>query len=170
MKNWKQFVGILLILAVMVVACAGSGSSVSEGIDEGKRARDFTLKMLHGDEVSLADYAGQVVLVNFWATWCPPCAAEIPDLEAVYRARKDEGFVILGVNVQDHPKIVEPFVADLGMTYPVLLDETDQVSKEYRAQSLPMSILVDRDGVIQVRHVGYLSGEQLERYLAEMLP
>lgn len=170
MKNWKRLAGILLILAVTVVACAGSGSSVSEGIDEGKQARDFTLKTLHGEEVSLVDYEGQVVLVNFWATWCPPCAAEIPDLEAVYQARKDEGFVILGVNVQDHPDMAEAFVADFGMTYPVLLDETDQVSNEYRTQSLPMSILVDRDGVIQVRHVGYLSGGQLEQYLAEVLP
>jgi peroxiredoxin len=168
MKNWKQIAGLLAILAVAVVACASPGTL--EGVAEGERARDFTLKTLDGSQISLRDYEGQVVLVNFWGTWCPPCADEIPDLEAVYQARQDDGFVILGVNVRDHPQMVESFVADLGVSYPVVLDEADQVSQEYRVRGLPLSVLVDRDGVIRVRHIGYLSAEQLLQYLAEVLP
>ena len=80
------------------------------GINEGNRARDFTLETLAGDEVSLSDYVGNVVLINFWATWCPPCRAEIPDLEATYRARQAAGFVVLGVNVDESRAEVQPFV------------------------------------------------------------
>lgn len=169
MKNWKYITAALLILAVTMAACSGPESAASQGISVGNRARDFTLESLDGGKVSLSDYKDQVVLVNLWATWCPPCRAEIPDLEAAYRAHKDEGFVVLGVNVEESAQAIEPFVADLDMTYPVLLDERGQVMNDYRALGLPISLLVDREGVIQERHVGILTASQLERYLSELL-
>jgi peroxiredoxin len=168
-KNWKYIAAVLLILAVMMAACSGPGSAASQGISVGNRARDFTLESLDGGKVSLSDYRDQVVLVNLWATWCPPCRAEIPDLEAAYRAHRDEGFVVLGVNVEESVQAIEPFVTNLDMTYPVLLDERGQVMNDYRALGLPMSLLVDREGVIQERHVGILTASQLERYLSELL-
>ncbi len=161
--------GWLLVLAVVLAACTGPGVAAPGGISEGNRARDFELDSLDGGQVSLSDYRGSVVLVNFWATWCPPCRAEIPDFEAAYRAHKSEGFVVLGINVEEPVQIVEPFVEDFGMTYPVLLDETGKVMQEYRARGLPMSILVDREGIIQRRHIGYLSAGQLDGYLADSL-
>jgi peroxiredoxin len=168
-KNWKYIAAVLLILAVMMAACSGPGSAAPQGISVGNRARDFTLESLDGGKVSLSDYKDQVVLVNLWATWCPPCRAEIPDLEAAYRAHRDEGFVVLGVNVEESVQAIEPFVTNLDMTYPVLLDERGQVMNDYRALGLPMSLLVDREGVIQERHVGILTASQLERYLSELL-
>ncbi len=174
MKHWKALVGILMILALGLGACAGpgtgSGSSAPIGINTGNQARDFRLKSVDGSEVSLSDFRGDVVLVNFWATWCAPCRAEIPDFEEAYQAHKDEGFVILGLNEQEAPQAVEPFIEEIGMTYPVLLDEQGQVMGEYRTLGLPTSLLMDRNGVIQVRHTGILSAAQLEKHLSKLLP
>jgi peroxiredoxin len=166
----KWVAGLLLVLAVVVTACTGPGSAVASGITEGSRARDFTLESLAGGKASLRDYQGSVVLLNFWATWCPPCQDEIPDFEAAYQAHKDEGFVILGVNVEESRTAVEPFVQGLQMSYPILLDESGKVMQEYRARGLPMSLLIDRDGVIRVRHVGYLPAYKLDEYLEDILP
>jgi cytochrome c biogenesis protein CcmG/thiol:disulfide interchange protein DsbE len=169
-KGWPKVAGLLLVLAAMAAACAGPGAGAVQGVNQGNRARDFTLETLEGAELSLQDYRGNVVLVNFWATWCTPCRDEIPDIQAAYEAYQDDGFVVLGINVEEPQQRVEQFVAALGMTYPVLLDETGQILKMYRAIGLPMSVILDGDGVIQVRHVGYLTAAQLERYLAQLLP
>jgi peroxiredoxin len=160
-----RLMGVLLLAALLLAACSGV-----EGVTQGNFARDFTLQTLDGDKVSLSDYEGQVVLVNFWATWCPPCRAEIPDLEVAYRQHGGEGFTVLGVSVEESAEQVRPFVAAMQMTYPVLLDEKSQVMRQYRVPGLPMSLILDRDGVIQVRHVGYLSADQLADYLADLLP
>ena len=170
MRNWKILAGVLLLLAVTLVACGGSDSSGLTGVNKGNLASDFTLEALDGTDVSLGDYRGSVVLINFWATWCPPCRAEIPDIEQAYRTREDDGFVVLGVSVEQSRASVEPFVEFVGMTYPVLLAETSQMDYQGPAPGLPMTILLDQDGVIQVRHVGVLTMEQLEDYLAQVLP
>jgi cytochrome c biogenesis protein CcmG/thiol:disulfide interchange protein DsbE len=169
-RHWSQFAGLGLILAVALVACSGPGSVAPQGINIGNVARDFTLESLDGGQVSLSDYGGSVVLVNFWATWCPPCRAEIPDLDSAYRAHKDEGFVVLGVDVEESRQQVESFMADVDVTYPMLLDGKGQVMKAYRVRGLPMSVIVDRDGVVQVRHMGYLSADTLDDYLGQVLP
>jgi len=166
----RRLAGVLLLTA-SGASCAGGGDPVAvPGISKGSVAVGFQLPGLDGQEVSLNDYLGSVVLINFWATWCPPCRAEIPDIEAAYRARRDEGFVVLGVSVEQAPDHVASFVEAMGMSYPVLLDETGAVSRTYRAPGLPASVFLDREGVIQVRHVGQLTSAQLEGYLAELLP
>ena len=163
-----------MILSLGAGACTGSsaesGSPPLQGINTGNQARDFTLKSLDGSKVTLSDFQGDVVLINFWATWCAPCRAEIPDFEEAYQVHKDEGFVILGLNEQEAPQVIGPFIEELGMTYPVLLDEQGQVMSEYRVLGLPTSLLVDRHGVIQVRHTGTLSAAQLESHLTKLLP
>lgn len=160
----------LLALASLLVGCGSSGPGVSEGIGEGNQAPDFRLEALDGSRISLQDHQGEVVLVNFWATWCAPCRDEIPDIEAVYQARRDDGFVVLGVNSHETRGAIQPFVEELGVSYPILIDETGRVEKTYRPVGLPMSVLVDQDGIIQVRHVGLLTRDQLQEYLAELLP
>ena len=161
---------LLLLLLVMLVSCGGGEGATLMGVNEGNQARDFTLEALDGREVSLSDFQGKVVLINFWATWCAPCRAEIPDLQAAYETHQGAGFVVLGVNVEESRAAVEPFVAEFGMTYPVLFDETGQLLKQYRAIGLPMSILVDEEGLIQARHTGYLTEGQLEDYLERVFP
>jgi peroxiredoxin len=172
LRNWKPFAGMLLLLVVAVVlaGCTGPGQEAPGGINVGNRARDFTLEDLAGDKVSLSDYRGDVVLINFWATWCPPCRAEIPDLEAAYRTWGGNGLVVLGLSTDESREQVQAFVDEFGVTYPVLLDSEAKIMQTYRARGLPTSVLVDRDGVIQVRHIGYLAAEQLNDYLAQVMP
>jgi peroxiredoxin len=159
-----------LLLLLVVAACSGPGEAVPEGINEGHRARDFKLETLDGQETSLSDYEDSVVLINFWATWCAPCRAEVPDLEATYQKYQDDGFVVLGVNLEEPPETIVPFVEEFDVTYPILLDRNGELMKTYRAMGLPMSVLVDREGMIQVRHVGFLTASQLEDYLANLVP
>ncbi len=166
----RRLAGVLLLIA-SAASCAGGGDSVDlPGINKGSVAVDFELPDLDGEEITLSDYRGSVVLINFWATWCPPCRAEIPDIEEAYQARRDEGFMVLGVSVEQAPDHVESFVEAMGMSYPVLLDEAGVVSGTYRAPGLPISLFLDREGVIRIRHVGQLTSALLEQYLAELLP
>ena len=168
-RGWWKIVGLLLVLVLILAACGGTTGDVPEGISEGKRAPDFSLERLEGGEVSLSDHRGDVVLINFWATWCAPCRAEIPAIEAVHQARQNDGFVVLGVNYQESRDVVEPFARELAVTYPVLLDESGRIMETYRAIGLPMSVLVDREGIIRVRHTGVLTEEQLDGYLEDLI-
>lgn len=172
---------LLLVAAFLLVGglagCSGGeqagaagDDAALQGITPGKTALEFSLETLDGNRVSLSDYRGQVVLVNFWATWCPPCRAEIPDLEAAHQAHQNSGLVILGVSVEDPPDLVELFLREVDITYPILLDRSGKVYRAYRAPGLPMSVLVDRDGIIQFRHIGELSAHELDEYLSQMLP
>lgn len=170
MGSWRRVVTLLAILALTLVACRAEDPGDPQGINQGNRARDFALETLDGTQVSLKDHEGKVVLINFWATWCAPCKAEIPDIQAAYDRYRDEGFVVLGVSVEEPREVVKPFVDALGVTYPVLLDEKGQVMKTYRALGLPMSTIVDPEGVIQVRHIGYMTAAQLDSYLEQLLP
>jgi len=159
-----------MLLGPLLLACGGPDSEVRTGINQGNQAPNFRLKALDGQEVSLEDYRGSVVLLNFWATWCAPCIEEVPALEAAYRARHEDGFVVLGVNFQESPQEIEPFVEAMDVSYPILLDTNGQVMKTFRAVGLPVSLLIDEEGVIQVRHTGLLNGTQLAEYLATLLP
>lgn len=170
-KKRLVLAGGLLVLAVILTACGGDGSaaSQSQGFEVGKQARDFALKTLDEGQTSLSDYRGKVVVLNFWATWCPPCRAELPDFEQAHRDRQGDGLVVLGVNTEEPAAVVRSFVDEIGLTFPILLDETGQVAREYRAAGLPMTLVIDREGLIQVRHVGYLSAAKLDEYLSKVL-
>ena len=134
-------------------------------------APDFELKTLKGDTIKLSDLRGQAVLVNLWATWCPPCRAEMKTLEKVQNDYKDRGFSILAVNMtsQDDPNAVAPFVEEQGLTYPILLDEAGQVAKAYQMKSLPSSFFIDRDGIIKEVVIGGPMAEALLRTRIEKL-
>ncbi len=160
----------LLLLVPIAVACSGADDpDPREGVMVGSPAHDFTLESLDGKPVSLSDFQGSVILINFWATWCPPCQAEIPDFEEAYRQRAGDGLVVLGVNVEEPAGEVRPFVTDMGITYPVVLDRDGRVSREYRALGLPTSLLVDQDGVIRYRKEGILSASELAWHLADLI-
>jgi len=170
MVNGIRIATLSLLMVLILVACSEADPDASVGVMVGSRAHNFSLESLDGERVSLADLKGSVVLVNFWATWCPPCQAEIPDFEEAYREHGDEGLVVLGVNVEEPPSQVLPFVTDMGMTYPVLLDRDGRISREYRALGLPTSLLVDRDGVIRFRQEGILTASELAWHLADLMP
>ena len=117
-------------------------------------APDFTLRDLAGRPRRLAEFRGQVVLINFWATWCLPCRAEMPAMERLYQEMKSDGFTILAVNFAETAQQVEPFVKEHRLTFPILLDQEGQVSRLYRAFSLPTTYVLDRHGAIVGRAIG----------------
>lgn len=119
-------------------------------------APNFTAQTLDGQTVKLADLRGKVVLVNFWASWCPPCKAEMPAIEATYQAYRNQNFVVLAVNstAQDNLTEARYFVDKTRLSFPILLDESGEITRLYRVQSLPTSFFVDREGVIHEVVVG----------------
>jgi len=118
-------------------------------------APDFTLSSLNGTQVSLSALKGSIVLVNFWATWCPPCQAEIPSLKALYEKLKGKGLVILGVDIAESADVVGTFARDRKMTFPVLLDSNNSVAMIYASQSIPVTYIIDRTGNVLARKVGF---------------
>ena len=112
-------------------------------------APDFTVPGLGGSPIRLGDFKGQVVLLNFWATWCPPCREEMPSMERLYRRFKSRGFTILALSIDSRgEEVVAPFVKSFGLTFPVGLDPRMTVAGEYRMAGLPTSILIDRSGAM----------------------
>ncbi len=129
-------------------------------------APELELEQLSGGRLTLEDLAGEVVLLNTWATWCPPCRRELPALEAVYRRYREQGFVILGVNIGESGDAVERFVTRSGLTFPILLDPDEASLRAFGTISLPSSFLIDRQGNVRARWIG----ATCERELDETIP
>jgi peroxiredoxin len=132
-------------------------------------APDFTLSSPDGQQISLSDYEGQVILVNLWATWCPPCKAEMPTINAFYETHKEDGFVVLAVNSQEGASTVKNFIQNNGFTFPVLLDTQGQVMDRYHVRALPTSFIIDRNGVIQHIQTGEITSQQLQAIVEPLL-
>lgn len=161
------------MLVIVVVALIGGGwtwlSRAPDGLDDvaspvaGRPAPDFTLQSDDGQTITLSDLRGQVVVLNFWATWCPPCRAEMPALEEVYQARREDGLVVLAVDQAESQSQVSAFREELALTFPLLLDPGYVVSDEYRIRLLPSTFFIDRAGVIR----GVVYGGPMNRALIE---
>jgi peroxiredoxin len=123
---------------------------------EGFSAPDFTLDLLGGGQVTLSELRGKVVVVNLWASWCPPCRAEMPAIEKVYRSYADLGLVVLGVNTtyQDSESAAQAFVNEYSLTFPIPLDRDGSVSQRYALSGLPTTFFIDRKGIIRSVIVG----------------
>jgi peroxiredoxin len=133
------------------------GEDVADPIKRGSVAPDFELGAPSGDgKLTLSQFRGQVVLVNFWATWCKPCEDEMPSMEQLYRAlrRQDEGFELLAVSVDESPTAVRDFLEHHSISFPILLDPQQRVSRLYQTRGFPESLLIDRRGRVVERYVG----------------
>ncbi len=130
--------------------------------DAGGPAPSFTLAALSGQQAALSQYKGQVVMVNFWATWCGPCQQEMPLLDQMYKKYKPAGFTLIGVNVDKEGPAVKDLMARKPVSFPVLLDPANQVSKAYHVDEMPSSVLIDRKGEIRYIHRGYRPGDENE--------
>jgi peroxiredoxin len=131
-------------------------------------AIDFTLPDLPGNDVRLDDLRGSVILINFWAVWCGYCRVEMPDLQAAFEEYADQDLVILGIDVQETKEVVEPYIDQLGITFPILLDKQGKTTASYKIRGLPTSIFVDREGIIQHVHLGPLTQKNIQDYLTLM--
>ena len=134
----------------------------------GAPAPDFTLQSLDGQAVALSDYRGQVVLLNFWATWCEPCKLEMPAFDEVQQSAGPQGLQVLAVNFDEPAAEVQAFQDKLGLTFPLLLDPGAVVQRLYRVVGYPTSYWIDREGQVAAMHVGVMSERQLADYLTDM--
>ena len=163
----------LFALAALLAALAPGAQAADDvcNVSRRKANLDFTVRDIAGKDVRLSQYKGQVVLLNFWATWCVPCKREIPALTALYRDYKERGFVVLGVSVDSEIRSIKPFAREMKMNYPVLIGAgREDLSKAFGPFiGFPTSVLVARDGKVCVRHVGAVSKAQLERQVGALL-
>jgi peroxiredoxin len=165
---------LILGLVWVFISADKSGTSTSGEVpapQQGFLAPDFELKTITGETVKLSDLRGQAVLVNLWATWCPPCRAEMQSIEKIYLEYKDQGFVVLAVDMtyQDNLERVMPFVTEQGLTYPILLDETGGMASAYQLRSLPTSFFINREGIINEVVIGGPMAEALLRTRVEAI-
>lgn len=133
--------------------------------DDARRAVDFTLKDVEGKTWALKDLKGKIVLVNFWATWCPPCRKEMPDLDAIYKQFKGNGLVILSISDETADKVV-PYIQQHPVSYPILLDPGRVVNSAYRIEGIPRSFVYDRDGKIVAQAIDMRTKAQFLQMLA----
>jgi len=137
------------------------------GLLLGSPAPEFELSRAEGGSVRLADYRGQVVLLNFWATWCLPCRSEMPLIQQTYDDLSGQGFVALGVDFDEPAAAVTSFAEELGLDFPLLLDPGGEVQRLYRVIGYPTSVILDREGRISAYHIGILAKSQLDDYLKQ---
>lgn len=146
----------------LMAAILAASAAFAAGGDATGAAPAFTLTSLSGQPGALNQYKGQVVMLNFWATWCGPCQQEMPLLDQMYKKYKPAGFTLIGVNVDKEAAAVKELLARKPVTFPVLLDPANQVSKAYHVDEMPSSVIIDRKGQIRYIHRGYRPGDENE--------
>lgn len=124
------------------------------------QAPAFTLQSVDGQTVSLAQFKGDVVMINFWASWCGPCRQEMPLLDNIYKQYKDMGFTLIGVNVEPDSSSANAWLKKTPVSYPILYDPKSQVSQLYQVQAMPTTVIIDRKGIVRYMHNGYLPGDE----------
>ncbi len=156
----------LIRLTLAALLLSGCAALSAEALPiEGGRAPEFTLQNLDGETVSLSDLRGEVVLVNFWATWCGPCVEEMPTIEARYQ---QGGFEVLAVDFDEPADLVASFMEEIGVDLPVLLDPHGLVQRRYQVRGYPTSFFIDEQGIIRILQIGPMNAAQLDAHLAEM--
>jgi peroxiredoxin len=156
----------LVVAGVLLLACG-----VSLAANQPSMAPDFTLKSREGVNIKLSELRGQVVMVNFWASWCGPCRQEMPLLEQLFERYQSLGFTLLGVNVDEDRAAADKMLRDIPVSFPILYDERGKVSKQYQVKAMPSTFMVDRDGRIRYLHKGYKSGyeDDYQQQIRELL-
>lgn len=142
----------------LLAALGGATLPARAAIAPGAAAPDFTLRQLSGAPLRLREQRGQVLMLNFWASWCGPCRDEMPLLSRLHDKYRSSGFALWGVNVDDEPKNAAATVEKLRTAFPVLLDTDKAVSRLYEIKAMPSTLLIDRDGVLRRLHRGYQAG------------
>lgn len=155
----RKYIAAALAIAVLPLLAASG--------QYGQPAPDFSLQSFSGKQISLSDHKGDVVMINFWATWCGPCRQEMPILDELYNRYERAGFQLLGVNIDDEPQRAKDMIAELGVSFPVLFDNTKEVSELYSVQAMPVSVMVDREGKVRYIHHGYKPGYE-DKYLDQI--
>jgi cytochrome c biogenesis protein CcmG/thiol:disulfide interchange protein DsbE len=157
---------LLVLMALLVTGC----ESKSGGKKGEATGTAFALKDLKGNTVRLSDLKGKVVMVEFWATWCPPCRMAVPELEDIYARYKDRGFALVAISMDTSEERVAEFVKEEGINYTVVMDDGD-VSSRYGVISIPVAFILDKEGNIVSKHMGFVPGlgEEFAKDIEELL-
>ncbi|MFB0559368.1 MAG: TlpA family protein disulfide reductase [Dehalococcoidales bacterium] len=163
----KVILLIILTCGLLVTGCAEAPVA-----EVGEPAPDFQLQNLDGQSVSLSDFQGKPILLNFWATWCSPCVYEMPFMQQVYEEWSGKGLVLLAINIRENPSRVKEFLQSLNLSLPVLLDTRQAAAQKYNVSGIiPTSFFIDSDGIIQEKIIGaFSSKEAIEKYLDKIMP
>jgi peroxiredoxin len=156
-RKFKMKIRTLLVTVLFTAALTPALAGDAKG-----PAPDFNLPARVGQTVSLSGLKGQVVLINFWASWCGPCRKEMPVLDQLYQRYKPLGFTLLGVNVEEDSTAAETWLKDTPVSFPILFDRRNSVSKLYDVTAMPSTVLVDRQGHVRYLHFGYNPGTESE--------
>lgn len=173
-KKIFPIVLIMTMISVIIVQAMEKEETKETNIDEDKipglsiglKAPDFQLQTIDGELLKLSDFKGKKVIINFWATWCPPCKKEIPELESFHKASGDK-VKILAVNM-DSGSNVEKFAKEMKITYPILLDQKEKVSKMYKVISIPTTFFIDGDGIIRHKYLGPIPLAKMNEYTKDL--
>jgi thiol-disulfide isomerase/thioredoxin len=155
------------LLASWIAVIGGSASSLAAETEATAEAPDFALRTLDGQNLRLSEFRGEVVMVNFWASWCGACRQAMPALNELDEKYRRAGLVLLSVNIDDEHHRAEQMAQGLKIRFPVLRDEQKSVSRLYKADTMPLTVLIDREGVVRYSHIGYNLGDE-RKYLVEL--
>jgi cytochrome c biogenesis protein CcmG/thiol:disulfide interchange protein DsbE len=159
-----------LLLPSVLVFVFSAGTVVAEPLDPGAQAPAWKLQDLDGKTVQLSDFKGKVVVLDFWATWCPPCREEIPDFIALQKQYKNKGLVVVGVSLdQGGPGVVSSFAKTEGMNYPVVMGNDDVATQYGDIQAIPTTFVIDRSGKVVAKHVGGTDKDTFEGEIKKAL-
>lgn len=163
MKKIAVILSIMFLLSISIFAANENFAMPKVGFEKGNAIPDFTVTDLKGKKTSIKDYRGKVVMLNFWATWCPPCRAEMPSMEKLWNKSKDKNFVILAVSVdQDETQKVADFIKTNKYTFPVFHDYDGKLSEMFLVRSIPTTYILDKDGVILSKDSGAQDWSKLD--------
>jgi thiol-disulfide isomerase/thioredoxin len=166
---WLFYAGGLDSIRSTVTSFTQPAPAAVSTADIGQAAPSLKLPLVGGGEMDLASYKGHPVILNFWATWCDPCRAEMPVFERAQQQYRDEGLVVLGVDFQEQDPEIVAFLGQIGVTFPSVVDRTGEVTRQWRATGLPTTFLIDRQGVIQDVRVGAFTDEMLDGKLKKLV-
>lgn len=177
-KNKKKQNRLIMRSAILLIMVAAIGytiynNAIAEDVsllEVGDKAPDFELVDLEGNDHKLSDYEGQGVFLNFWGTWCKPCAKEMPAMDRQYDAFKDQGVQVLAVNIAQSEFEVNSFAKQYGLSFPVVIDKTKSVMTAYNIRPLPTTVLVNPDGEIQRIITGEMTEQDIEGFMEEIKP
>jgi peroxiredoxin len=167
LRNQSRLRRLLLTLAALAATWPGATAFAQPPVRVGVDAPDFALRSSAGSNLRLSEHRGQVVMINFWATWCGPCRQEMPRLDEIFARYQPAGFTLLGVNIDQDSAGAQRLADELGVTFPLLFDDEQSVSRLYDVQAMPMTVMVDREGKVRSVHYGYRAGME-QRYLDEV--
>ena len=179
-KNSKKLKATVIFLLAMLIAgftiflaigVMGTTTATSRSGKElvGKKAPSFVAPKVGGQLVSLENYKNKPLVLNFWASWCPPCRDETPGMERIWRKYEDQGVVILGINVQDREKEAERYISEFGVTFSNALDLDGSITVDYGVTGLPVTFFIDNDSVVTGRWVGSISEDRLDNWVSNLI-